>query len=200
MAVISNGTTIIDAGALGGSVAKGAMTLLSTQTASSSATISFTSGIDSTYDSYVFKFINIHPQTDNVQFHFNVSIDSGSNYNVAKSTTFFEAAHNEGDSDAFLDYASGRDLAQGTGFQNISQSVGNDNDQTLAGYLHIFNPSDTTFVKHFIARTNTYYYGDITIDLYSSGYFNETDAIDEFQFKFSTGNIDAGDICLYGIA
>ena len=180
----------------------GALNLISTQTASSSSTISFTSGIDDTYDEYVFKFYDIHPSSQS-KFSFNGSIDSGSNYNVVKTSTIFVAAHNEGDSDHALTYRTADDLAQGTGFQNLLSygDNGTNNDQCLAGSLHLFNPSSTTFVKHFIARTNSYDNSDnYSIDSYVAGYFNTTSAIDAMQFKFSTGNIDSGVIKLYGIS
>jgi len=178
----------------------GAMTLLSTQTASSSSTISFTSGIDSTYKEYIFKFYDIHPATDQVTLTFNGSIDSGSNYNVAKTTTYFIARHTEDDTTTELTYETGFDLAQGTGFQQLNRQTGNDNDQCNAGYLHLFNPSSTTFVKHYIARFNDYELNDQSTDNHSAGYLNTTSAIDAIQFKFDSGNIDAGDICLYGIS
>ena len=187
-----------------GSVGGGSMTFIKKLTASSSATLSFVDGtsdvvLDNTYKEYLFTFNNIHPATDAALFQFNVSIDSGSNYNVAKTTTFFDAYHNEGDSDAGMGYSSSLDLAQGTGFKTISNSVGNDNDQSTAGTLHLFNPSSTVFVKHFIARTNPYKNSDYSEDHFSAGYANTTSAVDAVQFKMSSGNIDAGDICLYGI-
>ena len=201
MGLISNGTTLLDSGALDSGVASGAMTLISTQTASSSATVSFTSGIDSTYKEYIFKFINVLPASDGVKLKFNLSIDGGSNYNVTKTTTNFEANHNEGDSATALTYKSARDLAQSTSDQIISNEPGNDNDQGMSGYMHLFNPSSTTFVKHFISRTQ---YADssgttTSVNAFVAGYCNVTAAIDAVQFKMSSGNIDAGDICLYGI-
>ena len=199
MAVVSNGTTIIDAGALGSGVATGKMTLLSTQTASASATISFTSGIDSTYDSYVFKFINIHPATNDTHFQFNGSTDSGSNYNVTKTTTYFNAYHNEADSATSLTYDTGADLAQSTAFQGIGFGVGNDADQSLSGTLQLFNPSSTTFVKQFISDCNFSMHSDYSWNGYVAGYFNTTSAIDAIRFQMNGGNIDSGVIKLYGI-
>jgi hypothetical protein len=125
------------------------MTLLQTQTASSSASISFTSNIDSTYPIYVFKFINMHPATNRVRFQFNMSTDSGSNYNVTKTTTFFYAYHSESDSITSLQYFTDLDLAQSTSYQSLSAEIGNSNDESLSGELHLFNPSSTTFVKKF---------------------------------------------------
>ena len=181
----------------------GVWNLIQAQTASASSTISFTSGIDSTYDEYVFKFINIHPSHASTRFSFNGSIDAGSNYNVTKTTTIFIAGHDEADSDATVTYQASDDIAQGTGFQDLAAygESDNSNDSCLAGTLHLFNPSSTTFVKHFIARTNYVAGGGpYDVDSYTAGYFNDTNDIDAIQFKFSSNNIDAGTISLYGIS
>ena len=180
-------------------ISGGALNLISTQTASSSATISFTSGIDSTYKEYIFKFINLHPATDNVRFEMNMSADSGSNYNVTKTTTFFQTWHDEGDSDTTLEYASTSDLAQSTGTQRFNNGLGNDNDQSISGTLHLFDPSNTTFVKHFISTFNQVYYTDYSINMFVAGYGNTTSAIDAIQFSMSSGNIDSGVIKMYGV-
>ena len=183
----------------------GSMVFIKKLTASGSATLSFVDGtsdvvLDDTYKEYLFTYNNIHPQTDNQEFSFNMSVDSGSNYNVAKTTTYFYSYHGEDDADGTgLVYFADGDLAQGTGVQPLSFSLGADNDQSLSGYLHLFNPSSTTFAKHFIARCNRSHQADYTGDAFASGYFNTTSAIDDIQFKFSSGNIDAGDICLYGL-
>ena len=186
--------------ALPASISGGALTLLQTQTASSSSTISFTSNIDSTYDAYMFKFYNIHPATNNTEFQFNMSTDSGSNYNVTKTTTTFNAHHNEADTQALLLYDTNADLAQGTGFQLLAGACGNDNDQSISGSLHLFNPSSTTFVKHFIARVGGFHEADYAFDFYTAGYGNTTSAINAVQFKYDSGNIDSGVIKLYGIS
>jgi len=177
----------------------GGMTLISTQTASSSSTISFTSGIDDTYDEYVFKFYNIHPSNDNVEFQFNLSADSGSNYNVTKTTTTFNAHHNESDSATNLLYDTNADIAQGTGFQLLAGACGGDNDQCINGTLHLFSPSSTTFVKHFISRVAGFHESDYAFDFFTAGYGNTTSAIDAVQFKFDSGTFD-GVIKLYGIS
>ena len=181
------------------SVSGGAMTLISEQTASSSATIDFTSGIDSTYDSYVFKFINIHPATDNVNFTVNFSTDGGSNYNVTKTSTYFQAYHNETNGVSALNSVSDRDLAQSTSDQQIANGIGSDNDQQASGYLHLYNPSNTTFVKHFITRFNIANEAQYSVDNYVAGYGNTTSAINAIQFKMSSGNIDDGIIKMYGV-
>jgi hypothetical protein len=205
---ITTGGVILPAGITNASVSAvtsfanasgGTLILLSTQTASSSATISFTTGLDSTYDEYIFKFINCHPANDGVQFSFNMSTDGGSNYNVTKTTTAFDAYHNESDTTTVLSYASGDDLAQSTSFQRINAETGNDNDQSVSGTLTLFNPSSTTYVKHFIARTNNYYYTDFSLEKYVAGYGNTTSAVNAVQFKFESGNIDDGIIKLYGV-
>ena len=184
--------------ALPASISGGGLNLISTQTASSSSTIDFTSGIDSTYKEYIFKFINIHQATDIAFLTFNGSVDTGSNYNVTKTTTFFNAYHDEGDSSTGLTYQTGNDLAQSTDFQKLAEG-GSDNDQSISGEMFLFNPSDTTFVKHFISRFNMYSRSDYTQDHYIAGYFNTTSAIDAVQFKMTSGNIDSGTIKLYGV-
>ena len=199
MAVVSGGTTLIDNGALDAAVPSGSLTLLSTQTASSSANISFTSNIDSTYDSYLFKFIDIHPATDNVHFTFQGNSARGSGYNETITSTTFYYQHKEDGTDTELAYESGSDQAQGTAFQRLGQSVGNDNDQCIVGSLRLFNPSSTTFVKHFIGTSNIYHTSDYSVGLRTAGYFNTTSAIDEIQFKMSSGNIDSGIIKMYGV-
>jgi len=182
------------------SISGGGMTLISEQTASSSASLSFTSGIDSTYDSYVFKFINMHPATDDVKFTFQLSIDSGSNYNVTMTTTTFNSIHAESGSESGLSYQSGLDQAQGTSFQNLTNRLGGDNDQSASGHLHLYNPSSTTFVKHFISTLNIGHFQDYSSNDFTAGYGNTTSAVDGVQFKMSSGNIDSGVIKLYGIS
>ena len=187
-----------------GSVGTGAMIFIKKLTASSSATLSFVNGssdvvLDSTYKTYVFTFKNIHPATDLAAFQFNLSIDGGSNYNVTKTTTAFDSLHKEDGSGGQLAYKTGQDLAQGTGFQELEQQLGNGDDESCSGHLHLFNPSSTTFVKHFIAQGSMVQNDTINRSDYVGGYCNVTAAIDAVQFKFSSGNIDAGTITLYGI-
>ena len=186
-----------------GSVSGGSFTFIKKVTASSSATVSFVDGtsdvvLDDTYKEYMFTFNNMHPATDNTFFNVNFSIDSGSNYNVAKTTTFFFAYHKEDDTAAALAYEGDQDLAQGTGFQPLTD-IGNENDQVCSGELYLFNPSSTTFVKHFISTVNNFSGGDFCDNNYIAGYANTTSAVDAVQFKMESGNTDAGDICLYGI-
>ena len=180
-------------------VSGSSLVLLETKTASSDGTLSFTSGIDSTYKEYIFKYVNVHPASNNVDFQFNMSADSGSNYNVTKTTTTFQAYLNEGDSANGLAYGSSRDLAQSTDFQGIVIGVGNGNDEAASGYLHIFEPSSTTFVKHFISGSNNYRADNESQQHYTAGYGNTTSAVDAIQFKMSSGNIDAGTIKMYGL-
>ena len=197
---VANNQSLTAITALPSAVSGGAMNLLETQTASSSATLSFTSGIDDTYDEYVFKFINIHPATDAVYFQVNFR-DGGSSYDATKTSTAFEAYHLEDDSGTALGYKTSNDLAQSTGVQRITSNIGNDNDQCACGYLHLFNPSSTTFVKHYIVRTVHYANPEIYAeDYYAAGYCNVTAAIDGVQFSMSSGNIDSGVIKLYGIS
>tara|TARA_R100000231_G_scaffold94101_1_gene70650 strand:+ start:505 stop:1113 length:609 start_codon:yes stop_codon:yes gene_type:complete len=177
----------------------GAMTLISTTTASSDSTISITSGIDSTYPIYVFKFINIHPATDDVHFQFQADTGTNTNYNQAITTTTFNAIHFESDSSASMQYSTNLDQAQGTAFQILSTGIGNDNDQDVCGELKIFNPSSSTFVKHFIYNGHNNEYRNASYNQFVAGYINTTTAITRFQFKMGSGNMDAGTIKLYGI-
>ena len=178
------------------------LVLISTFTSDgSNATASFTSGIDSTYKEYIFKFINMHPSSNagSNTFQFNMSADSGSNYNVTKTSTHFRALHNEDDSAASIGYETAHDLAQGTGFQDISINVGGDDDECVSGTLHLFEPSSTTFVKHFIARSAPYEYSNRAFDCFAAGYGNTTSAVDAVQFKFSQNNMATGTIKMYGV-
>ena len=205
---ITTGGVILPAGITNSSVSAvtsfanasgGTLILLSTQTASASATISFTTGLDSTYDEYIFKFINIHPATDQVYFQFNLSTDGGSNYNVTKTTTAFRSINDEADTVTSLSYLGANDLAQSTAFQYLTNAIGNDNDQTASGSLTLFNPSSTTYVKHFISLLNDYDHNDFSYSLYVAGYGNTTSAVNAVQFSMSSGNIDDGIIKLYGV-
>jgi hypothetical protein len=192
-----NNNSIANVTAYNASVATGNMVLLSSQTASNSASISFTTGINSTYKEYQFYFIDIHPRTDNVQFTFNLSTDSGSNYNVTKTTTWFQAQHNESDTTTDLEYRGDSDLAQSTAFQLLTYQ-GSDADQDCSGIMSLFNPASTTYVKHFIADLNTSTSSDFSSHIFCAGYGNTTSAINAVQFKMSSGNMD-GTILLYGI-
>ena len=175
-----------------------AMTLLATETASSSSTISFTSGIDSTYKEYQIHFMDVHPSGDGAELQVNFR-DGSTAYDASKTSTFFMAQHTEADATSF-GYEDGFDLANGTGFQYLNRNTGNDNDQATSGILTLYDPSNTTFVKHFISRTNTIMSTDKQEDAYVAGYCNTTSAIDGVQFKFASGNIDAGTFKLYGIS
>ena len=182
----------------------GAMTHIKTITASSDSTISFVDGssdvvLDNTYPIYLFTFNNIHPASDATSFLFQGNAAGGSGFNETMTTTFFRARHRENGSDGGLSYDTNYDLAQSTNFQVLSYATGNDNDQSCSGTLHLFNPSSTTFVKQFISKVSNCGRNDHARVEYVAGYFNTTSAIDEIQFKFDSGNIDAGTIKLYGI-
>ena len=206
--VTLNNRALRSATAVGTTTALGVITFIKKLTASSSGTLSFVDGssdvvLDNTYKEYLFTFKNIHPASNSVQFSFQASTDSGSSYGVTATTTLFRAIHNEADSETSLSYMSNDDYAQSTSFLTINNFLSNENDMCLGGgTLHIFNPSSTTFVKHFISRTSANHGTSSSVyefDYYTAGYFNTTSAIDAIQFKMSSGNIDAGDICLYGI-
>ena len=180
-------------------VGGGSLNLISTQTASSSSTISFTSGINSTYKEYIFKFYNIHPATNEQNFTFQADTGTNTNYNQTITSTFFRAYHQEDDGGTALGYLTSRDQAQGTSFQPLTVTIGNGNDECTNGTIHLFDPSNTTFVKHFVSRFIDYEGGNQAVDNYCAGYFNTTTAITRVQFKFASGNIDSGTIKLYGV-
>jgi hypothetical protein len=201
VAIISNATTIADAGAF--SVSLGSMVLIKTLTASSSGTLSFVDGsanvvLDNTYPIYKFEFINIHAGTDDTGLTVGFR-DGGSNYDATKTTSFFRATHGEDGSSGGVAYVTGADLAQSTSFQRLDNDFGADNDQSMSGEMFLYNPSSTTFVKHFVSRTSTSRPADRANDIFMAGYCNVTAAIDAVQFKMNSGNIDAGTIKLYGI-
>ena len=204
MGLISNGTTLLDAGTLDSGIATGDMILIKTLTASSSANLTFVHGtssvvLDGTYKSYVFKYIDIHPASV-AQLTVNFR-DGGTNYDATKTSTAFNPYHQEDDSAAGIIYREAWDLAQGTGDQIIAQELGNGADESASGYLHLFNPSSTTFVKHYMGLTEYYQnFGNTgPFQVYYAGYCNVTAAIDGVIFKMSSGNIDSGTIKLYGI-
>ena len=201
MGLISDGTTVFDAGAmsLGGS-----MTFIKKLTASSSASLQFIDGasgvvFDSTYKEYVFTFKNIHPQTDNSSLTFQVSSNGGTSYGVNTTTTYFRGQHEEDGSSSSLTYVGSDDIADDTGFIPLSEDCGNDNDQNCSGIMSIFNPADTTFVKHWLHNMSAMQRNDYAFNEFMGGYFNTTSAINAVKFEFGAGAIDAGDICLYGI-
>jgi hypothetical protein len=193
-----------------GSVAAGGgnMVFIKKLTASSSSTLTFHNGtsdvvLDSTYKEYLFTFKHIHPSAES-DLLFQANAVGASGFNETITSTFFRAYHNEADSDTTLAYVGGLDQAQGTGFSTLTDGIGSssgtvNNDDNASGYLRLFNPSSTTFVKHFMGVTNQQNPAVYSVNNYFAGYFNTTSAIDEIQFKMASGNIDAGDICLYGI-
>jgi hypothetical protein len=196
-----NNASLNNVTALNAAIATGNMILLSSQTASASASISFTTGIDSTYKEYQFYFINIHPSSDSNTFQFQGSTDGGSNYGVNITSTFFRTYHDEADTGTGLEYVNNSDLAQSTSFQPINQlnDLGSDNDQNLGGTLTLFNPASTTYVKHFINTINYSHPADYSLNTFMAGYFNTTSAINAIQFKMASGNIDDGTILMFGI-
>ena len=195
-----NNNSIANVTAYNAAIATGNMVLISSQTASASASISFTTGIDSTYKEYQFYFINIHP-SEQADFTFNMSTDSGSNYNVTKTSTVFRAYHLPDGSSTSLAYDTGAGLAQSTGEQitTSSSDLGTGNIDSLSGTLCLFNPSSTTYVKHYMSDINYIDYEDITLNCFISGYCNTTSAVNAIRFKMSSGNIDDGTILMFGI-
>ena len=180
-------------------VSTGDVVLLHDTDYSDAATASITSGITSTYGKYIFKFYNINPATDNVDFGFQVNATDGADYNdSAITSTFFYGYHNESGSTSGLDYDGSYDQAQGTGFQIIAYDIGNGADESAAGELHLFNPSSSTYAKHFYSRLHDYLQNDYSVDIFTAGYINDTTAVDDIQFKMSSGNFD-GTIKMWGV-
>ena len=205
---ITTGGVILPAGITNASVSAvtsfanasgGTLILLSTQTASSSASISFTTGLDSTYEEYIFKFINVRPATDGTNLRFQGSTNGGSTYGVTTTSTVFRAYHNEADTATVLEYETGDDQAQETDYTRLGQGVGNGADECLSGTFSLFNPSSTTYVKHFIATTQLLNTSDYSINYNTAGYLNTTSAVNAIDFKFESGNIADGIFKLYGV-
>ena len=198
-----NNRGVRSATAFGSITGLGSMVFINKQTASSSSTLSFVHGssdVDfSAYKEYLFTFKNIHPSASS-KLSVNFSIDAGSNYNVTKTNTLFNVQHDEANSYAEMAYSANDDLAQSTANALLTPgSTGTGNDENLGGYLRLFNPSSSVFVKHFISVVNHATSGPATNQCFMAGYCNTTSDVDAVQFSMSTGNIDAGDICLYGI-
>ena len=184
-----------------GSLSSGSLVLLATNTITSGvSSSSFTSSIDSTYDTYLFKFINIHPATDEAHLTFQTSTNGGSSYGVTLTSTYILTYHADNDSETSLAYQASHDQAQTTNFQNILHGTGNASDESGSGELFLFSPSSTTFVKHFIHRASTLNTADYNYSNFATGYFNTTSAINAVQFKMSSGNIDSGVIKMYGLS
>ena len=203
MGLISNGTTIFDAGAIDSGIAKGALTFIKKLTASNASTLTFHNGssgvvLDSTYKEYIFTFNNIHTSNDGGKFQFQGNAAGGSGFDETMVSTYFHAQHNHGGTFTRLGYRTAHDNAA-TGFTMFTEGGTAENERSVSGYLHLFNPSSTTFVKNFIAVTSNAQSDDYCTTVHISGYFNTTSAIDEIRFQESAGNFD-GDICLYGIA
>ena len=197
-----NNRSILNVTALGG-ITSGDMNLITTNTISSGvSSSSFTSSIDSTYDTYLFKFINIHPSSDGNRFRFQGSTNGGSSYGVNITSTFFKAFHAEADNSDGVSYDGQNDLAQSTSYQqlNLDADLGADDDQGLNGTLYLFSPSNTTFVKHFLGITNFVHKDNYSVQCFISGYFNTTSAINAIDFQVASNNIDSGVIKMYGLS
>ena len=201
-----NNQGVKNATAFGSAVTSlGSMTFIKKLTASSSATLSFVDGsdgvvLDDTYKEYVFTFNNIHPSADGVDLNFQASTNGGSSYGVTATDSYFRAIHNESDTTTQLAYDTGEDVAQSTSFFPLTMPIGSDNDKNGCAILHLFNPSSTTFVKHFTSTSQILNQSNFSGNVFVGGYFNTTSSINAVRFQLDSGNIDAGDICLYGIA
>ena len=193
-----NNRALKDATAVGTTTSLGGLIFISRSTASSSATVNITSGINSTYKEYIFIFNNIHPATDGTHFNFQATTN-GSDFNIATTTTTFEAYNHETSGTTSLTYDGGKDHAQDTGYINLIDNTGADNDQSFSGFLHLFEPSSTTFVKHFLFTGQRLSENNYSANDRTAGYFNTTAAITGLSFKFESGNIDSGTIDMYGV-
>ena len=205
MSLVKYNNNSISAITAASSLPTGAMTLIKSQTASSSATISFVNGasdvvLDSTYPIYIVKVISANIATDNQDLVINFSDDTSSHaYNLTKTDTYFAGLHTEADNDAGLQYETGEDIAQGTGFTVVTKEQANDADAGACSTIWLFNPSSTTFVKHYMMRSNWFQHNDYAQDAFKGGYINTTAAVTAIQFKSTSGNIDSGTFKLYGI-
>ena len=197
---VANNQSLTAITALPAVITGSAMTLISTTTASSSATVDITSGIDSTYKEYIIRLYDVHPATDDTHFSMQFNAAGGSGFNETITSTHFYAVHGENGTNGGVNYDTGGDQGQGTSYQRLSQPVGNGNDECLSGIIHLYDPSSTTFVKHFMSRMVYYYPTNQAHETYVAGYVNTTTAIDEISFKFLSGNIDAGTFKLYGVS
>jgi len=176
------------------------LTLISTHTASSDATLDITSGIDSTYNEYQFYFVNMHPSADSKKLRMIASSNGGSSYGIATTTNVFQAYHNEADDATSLSYNSSTDSDASTSEITIGDSTGYDNDQACSGLMTLYAPSSTTYVKHFTAQIHQSSGSDYANNTYVAGYVNTTSAVDALQFSFDVGNIDLGTIYMYGVS
>ena len=179
-------------------VSTGDVVLLATESFTNQTSVTFDSEIDSTYKEYIFKFYNINPATDEARFSFQANAAGASGYDETMTTTNFNARHPESGADNELVYVTANDQAQGTAFQDLQRDQGNGSDESCAGELHLFNPSSTTYVKHFYSRIQGHHSANHALDIFVAGYFNTTTAIDDIQFKFSSGNFD-GKIKMWGV-
>ena len=196
---VANNQSLTAITALPASVSGGAMTLLETQTASSSSTITFDSNIDSTYKEYQIHWTDVHPSANGEKFQVNFR-DGSTAYDATKTTTAFESYNNEADNNSALTYQTGNHLSQSTSAQHISDGQGNENDESCVGILTIYAPADTTFVKHFIIEAHMYNGGDFSVHDFIAGYINTATAIDGVQFSMTSGTIDVGTFKLYGVS
>jgi len=178
--------------------AAGDVVLLSTQTASGASEISFTSGITSTYGEYIFKVYNFNPGTDTTNLQFEVSDDAGSSYGLTKTSSSFYTYHKEDDSAAALAYNGTLDIAEGSGAQGVVYGVGNGADESAAGELHLFNPSSTTYVKHYISKFTSLRDDDQNSVWFIGGYVNDTSAVTALKFTASSGTFD-GKFKMWGV-
>lgn len=176
------------------------LVLISTFTSDGSdANATFTSGIDSTYKEYLFVFNNIHVQNNGTILTFHPSTDGGSSFGVATTNTFVESQHNEANTIAQLTYDGDKDQAQNTGLIYFGPAGDSDNDGSTSGILRLYNPSSTTFVKHYISAMQGMENDNISTLVLGAGYINTTSAVNAMRFQLSSGEIQGGTIDLFGV-
>ena len=203
MGLISNGTTIFDAGSMTSGLG-GALTLIKRSVASSAGSLAFMNGsnnvvFDSTYKEYIITITNWNPATDDKNGEFSFSTN-GSNFGIAKTSTYFRATHNEGDTDAGIEYRSAQDLAQSTGNQILCEQMGSGSDENSCAILHIYNPGSTTFVKHFMGVASTMTHNNQCLQDRVAGYINTTSAVVGIKFECESGASFDGIFTLYGVS
>ena len=182
------------------------LTFIKSLTASGAASLDFVDGtsdvvLDNTYNEYVFHMVNIHAATDESAFGFQFNASGASGFNETITSTHGKAEHSEGGGGGGIAYTSGSDQAQGTAYQNLTYSQQIDTDEAFSGTLTLYDPSSTTYVKHFIATGNyVHHSGHYSQRIFATGYVNTTNAIDEISFKMASGNIDEGTIYMYGVS
>jgi hypothetical protein len=174
----------------------GGLVLLATQTASNSASIDFTSFIDSTYDEYILSGIGIVPATDAVAAYLRVSEDAGSSWKSGAGD-YKQVGYVNG----LAGGAGGTSATEGQISIAHGSTVGNAATKGFNFKLHFFKPAGTALHKVFQLVPIGYETssGDIFVTMKTGIYIGTTNAINGVRFLFSSGNIISGSFSLYGV-